>query len=228
MNTEMGRGSSQTEAVYQAIRAAILGVEIRPGDPVTERWLEGLVAASRTPIRTALARLEAEGLVQRRGRGYIASPIDLAEMEQAYVFRETLEVAAIRLAAARREPVDWAAVDALTNPAGDMPNEEWFEVGMAFHVEIARLSGNEFFVRAVADVMTRLSRGRWLEIGSAGGRDRALREHASVVAHIRSGNADAAADELRAHIHHSRDRLLKVLRSQQKGLAVRGFRVVNA
>ncbi|MDF5938687.1 GntR family transcriptional regulator [Pseudomonas aeruginosa] len=41
-------------------------MEIGPGERLTERWLEGQTGASRSSIRTALVRLEAEGLVARR------------------------------------------------------------------------------------------------------------------------------------------------------------------
>lgn len=227
MTTAPGKSTSQMEVAYQALRAAILGVELRPGDSISERWLETRVGASRTPIRTAIAKLEAEGLVQRRGRGYIVSPIDVEEVEQAYAFRETIEMAAVRMAAANPSVLDWTAVDALAAPSPTMSGEEWFEVGIAFHVELVRLSGNQFFVRAIADAMTRLSRGRWLEIGATGGRERAFLEHARVVELVRAGDGEAAAAAIREHVHHSRDRLLKVLNTDQRGLSVRGFSVIN-
>ena len=101
---------TQTQSVYQSLRDAILGVELRPGEAISERWLEGRLAASRTPVRSALVRLEGEGLVQRQGRGYVVTPIDIGEIEQAYVFRETIETTVVRLAAARADALDLSGI----------------------------------------------------------------------------------------------------------------------
>ncbi len=81
----------------ERLRRLILDMEIGPGERLTERWLEGQTGASRSSIRTALVRLEAEGLVAREGRGWLVPPIDLQEIEQLFVYREMLEVTAVRL-----------------------------------------------------------------------------------------------------------------------------------
>ena len=74
--------ASQTVQLYDRLRAAILSLELAPGERLTERGLEASFDASRTPVRAALGRLDAEGLVQRDGRGWIVSPIDLAESDE--------------------------------------------------------------------------------------------------------------------------------------------------
>ncbi|HHW2572397.1 TPA: GntR family transcriptional regulator, partial [Pseudomonas aeruginosa] len=74
----------------ERLRRLILDMEIGPGERLTERWLEGQTGASRSSIRTALVRLEAEGLVAREGRGWLVPPIDLQEIEQLFVYREML------------------------------------------------------------------------------------------------------------------------------------------
>ncbi|MEN2980423.1 GntR family transcriptional regulator [Tistrella bauzanensis] len=219
---------TQTQSVYQALRDAILGVELRPGEAISERWLEGRLAASRTPVRSALVRLEGEGLVQRQGRGYIVTPIDIGEIEQAYVFRETIEMTVVRLAAARADALDLSGIEPLILPeVRDTSSDEWFDIGIAFHVELARLSGNAFFVRAIDDVMTRIARGRWLEIWSTGGRERAFMEHERIVELVTGGAGDEAAQAVQAHVRHGRDRLLDALKTQRRGFAVRGFAVLD-
>ncbi|RVD69541.1 GntR family transcriptional regulator, partial [Mesorhizobium sp. M4A.F.Ca.ET.029.04.2.1] len=88
---------SQMQSVERQLREMILGLEIGPGERLTERWIESRFAASRTPVRAALLRLETEGLICRDGRGWTVSPINLAELEQIAVYREAVEVAAVRL-----------------------------------------------------------------------------------------------------------------------------------
>jgi len=215
--------------VERQLREMILGLDIGPGEKLTERWMESRFGASRTPVRAALLRLETEGLVSRDGRGWTVSPINLAEIEQIAVYRQAVEVAAARLTAALEDRSGLDAIEAMLDSCGaDTPREEWHRVGTDFHVELARLSGNEFLFRAVRDAMTRLSRARWLEIRDEAASERAWQEHRAILAALRAGRADDAADLLIRHIGGSRDRLVGSLQAERRGLRARGFAVVAA
>lgn len=109
--------ASQTVQLYDRLRAAILSLDLAPGERLTERGLEASFDASRTPVRAALGRLDAEGLVQRDGRGWIVSPIDLAEIGALAELREAVEGAAVRLAVQRASAADIAAVAARLDAA---------------------------------------------------------------------------------------------------------------
>ncbi|CAM5648232.1 GntR family transcriptional regulator [Mycolicibacterium aubagnense] len=220
---------SQMLQVERQLREMILGLDIGPGEKLTERWMESRFGASRTPVRAALLRLETEGLVLRDGRGWTVSPINLAEIEQIAVYRQAVEVAAARLTAALEDRSGLDAIEVMLDSCGaDTPREEWHRVGTDFHVELARLSGNEFLFRAVRDAMTRLSRARWLEIRDEAASARAWREHRGILAALRAGRADEAADLLVQHIGGSRDRLVGSLHAERRGLRARGFAVVAA
>ncbi|WP_395383225.1 GntR family transcriptional regulator [Mesorhizobium sp. UC22_110] len=220
---------SQMLQVERQLREMILELDIGPGEKLTERWIESRFGASRTPVRAALLRLETEGLVLRDGRGWTVSPINLAEIEQIAVYRQAVEVAAARLTAALEDRSGLDAIEAMLDSCGaDTPREEWHRVGTDFHVELARLSGNEFLFRAVRDAMIRLSRARWLEIRDEAASVRAWREHRTILAALRAGQADEAADLLIRHIGGSRDRLVSSLHAERRGLRARGFAVVAA
>lgn len=220
---------SQMQEVETQLRDMILGLELGPGERVTERWVEAQFAASRTPIRAALLRLEAEGLVCREGRGWTVSPINLNEIEQIGVYREALEVAAIRLTAARDDRSSVEPIGAMLDSCdAETSREEWHRVGMDFHIELARLSGNEFLSRGVRDAMQRLSRARWLEVRDEAALARAWREHHAILDAVRNGDADEAARLLSAHLGGSRDRLVSSLHEDRRGLKARGFAVIRA
>ncbi len=220
---------SQMLQVERQLREMILGLDIGPGEKLTERWMESRFGASRTPVRAALLRLETEGLVSRDGRSWTVSPINLAEIEQIAVYRQAVEVAAARLTAALEDRSGLDAIEAMLDSCGaDTPREEWHRVGTDFHVELARLSGNEFLFRAVRDAMTRLSRARWLEIRDEAASERAWQEHRAILAALLAGRADDAADLLIRHIGGSRDRLVGSLQAERRGLRARGFAVVAA
>ena len=157
---------SQMQQIEQQLRRMILGLELGPGEKLSERWMESLFGASRTPVRAALLRLETEGLVGREGRGWAVSPINLSELEQIAVYREALEVAALRLTCRLEDKSGLETIEAMLDSCEDgTPREEWHRVGMDFHIELARLSGNDYLFRGVRDAMNRLLSERviWIE-----------------------------------------------------------------
>ena len=215
--------------IHSQLRDMILSLDIGPGERLTERWLESRFQGSRTPVRAALVRLEAEGLVQREGRNWIAAPIDLGEIEALAEFREPLEITAVQLACARATEADLDAIEEMLNACRPgVPREEWHKVGTDFHVELARLSGNPFLVKAVEGVMTRLSRPRWLEVWTEASREQAWSEHRRILESIRAKLPDEASRETVEHIRDTRDRLLGSLNDDRRGLRARGFAIVGA
>ena len=226
---ESGMTMSQMQNVERQLREMILGLEIGPGERLTERWIESRFGASRTPVRAALLRLETEGLIGRDGRGWTVAPINLAELGQIAVYREAVEVAAVRLTAALEDRGGIDVIAAMLDSCdAETPREEWHRVGLDFHIELARLSGNEFLLRAVRDAMTRLSRARWLEVRDEEALGRAWAEHHAILAAVTNGDAEEAARMLSAHIGGSRDRLVSSLHDDRRGLRARGFAVVAA
>jgi DNA-binding GntR family transcriptional regulator len=220
---------SQMLQVEAQLREMILGLDIGPGERLTERWIESRFGASRTPVRAALLRLETEGLVRRDGRGWAVSPIDLPELEQLFVYREVLEVAAIRLTCSRADRGGVAVIEAMLQSCGaETRREEWHRVGIDFHIELARLSGNAFLQRGVREAMTLLSRARWLELMDEQARSRAWADHHRILAAVREGDAELGAGLVSRHVVGSRERLFGSLRDDRRGLKARGFAIVAA
>jgi DNA-binding GntR family transcriptional regulator len=219
---------SQMLQIYGQLREMILSLDLGPGERLTERWLETRFEGSRTPIRAALIRLEAEELVRRDGRNWMVAPIDLGEIAALAEFREPLETTAVRLACTRATDSDLDTVAALLDSCrSDAPREAWHEAGTDFHVELTRLSGNPFLLKAVRGVMTRLARARWLEVLTEASREQAWTEHRCILAFIRQRLPNAAAREAAAHVQATRDRLLQSLDQDRRGLRARGFAVVG-
>jgi DNA-binding GntR family transcriptional regulator len=219
---------SQMLHIHGQLRELILSLDLAPGERLTERWLESRFQGSRTPVRAALARLEGDGLVQREGRNWVVAPIDLGELAALAEFREPLETTAVRLACERCSEADLAAVKEMLDACQPgVPREEWHRVGTEFHVEIARLSCNPFLVKAIETTMARLSRARWLEVWTEPSREQAWAEHRRVLEFIRQKRPDDAAAEIVSHIRDTRDRLLRSLNDDRRGLRARGFAIVG-
>jgi DNA-binding GntR family transcriptional regulator len=212
---------TQAEAVEARLREMILELGLGPGERLTERWAEAQFGASRTPVRAALMRLEADGLVCREARGWKVAPLDTQEIEQLYVYREVLEVAAVRLAAQSPDLESLKSLDAMLDAwQPDASTSEVQRLGTEFHARLAEMAGNDFIKRGVVDAMTRLSRARFLDTAE----DRhGKREHRAMLVAVRKRDADTAEKLMRDHLRGSRDRLLKLLTKTSRTLRARGI-----
>jgi DNA-binding GntR family transcriptional regulator len=190
------------DSLHARLRAAILSLQLAPGQRLSERGLEPDFGASRTPIRAALMRLEAEGLTQRDGKNWIVAPLNLDEIRVLYEYREILEAAAVRLAISRATRDDLEELRELAYSAdADETPEHSLDAGTSFHLELARISGNPFLEDTMRTVLTRLYRTRWLDVQSAESRGRVHNEHSAIANALLA--ADTAAAE-RATLEHLR------------------------
>jgi DNA-binding GntR family transcriptional regulator len=216
--------SAEPSAVYGRLRTQILDLDRVPGSRLTERGLEAELGASRTPLRAALMRLEAEGLVTRDGRAWQVSPIDLGEIVHLSEVRDAVETAAVRLSCVRAGDAEIAALrDRLHAFDAGLPNDEAVRAGTDFHVRLAALSGNPFFPDAVENAMTRLARARWLVARSEG----AWEEHREILALVAERRADEAAERLHRHIVATHERLRDALHTEARMLRGRGLAIVG-
>lgn len=222
-------GPTNEDSAYTRLRAEILSLELVPGERLSERGLEAVLGASRTPIRAALMRLENEGLTQRAGRGWQVTPIDLTEVRAVMEYREALESAAVVLAVERAEDEELDALLEITEAHRDGDDEETgLRDGNNFHVALARLSRNRFLVDGMAGALTRLSRTRWLEVRSAEARAQARDEHVAIVTALTARDPDDAVARVVAHNRGTRDRLLACLTDERRRLRGRGFSIVES
>src|SRR5258706_6260734 len=90
---ELGRTAamSQMLQIHARLRDMVLSLDLGPGERLSERLLEREFNGSRTPVRAALLKLEAEGLVCRDGRNWGVAPIDLRGIAAPAEFRLPLE-----------------------------------------------------------------------------------------------------------------------------------------
>ncbi|ROP65170.1 GntR family transcriptional regulator [Curtobacterium sp. ZW137] len=220
---------SQTAQLYDNLRAAILTLEIAPGERISERGLEARFHASRTPVRAALSRLEREGLILHEGRSWTVTPIDLDEIASLAELRGVLEPAAARLAVSRASAEQLAEVRAHLHTLRPTPDQQsGIRMGSTFHLDLAALGGNRFITEAIADALTRLERTRWIEVRTPEARDAAWAEHSEIIDAVQSGDADRAAELLAAHVAGTNDRLLAWIAQERRRLRGAGMAIVGA
>ncbi|MCX5494029.1 GntR family transcriptional regulator [Kaistia dalseonensis] len=148
-----------TEQVYEQLIDLLIRGELRPGDVITERRMAEQLNASRTPIREALGRLEAEGLVYKQpNRGVTVSPFSTEAFVEILNVRQLLEAEAARLAAGRIPPERLAIIRAALEKIAKNPKptlSDIWEVDDLLHGEIADTAGNVLMASMIRDLRRR-------------------------------------------------------------------------
>jgi GntR family transcriptional repressor for pyruvate dehydrogenase complex len=214
------------------LRMRIVDGVIQPGDKLpSENALIGEFGVSRTVVRSALTRLQAEGLVEtERGRGSFAltpPPSDaqpatgsrpvasLEDREKLLEFRIGVESEAAALAARNRSERQLqavrAALEAFTasgaHPAHAMKSD------YEFHRAIAAATGNPFYSDCLASLgqtMIAMPRTRLITGGEHYVREhfeQVVLEHGSIYAAIAEGDGPSSSAAMRSHLANSRRRL---------------------
>lgn len=138
------------ELAYTNIKHRIVSGELAAGENLKERDLCAELGLSRTPIREALRRLNAEGLVTARPRrSMIVAELSEKELREIFQLGSVLESFACRLAAKSANDADLEKLDSLlksmdeilSSPAGDI--RKYADLDRAFHRTIVEMSGNQ-------------------------------------------------------------------------------------
>jgi GntR family transcriptional regulator of vanillate catabolism len=153
------RSASQTLKTQIALRELVLRGELKPGERVSELQMVERLRVSRTPVRTALARLQDEGLLEPMpSGGFAVKSFTEREVFEAIEIRGTLEGLGARLAAERgaspaalRRGADILdAIDEVVRPGTiDVDLSAYVELNAAFHALLTELSGSAALSRQI-------------------------------------------------------------------------------
>jgi DNA-binding GntR family transcriptional regulator len=212
--------ANAADSVYQTLREAIVGGQLHPGDSLIEWHVARQFGTSRTPVREALLRLEAEGLAYRvPRRGLVVRRISEHEIHEVYSVRVALEALAAREAAAEALPSDiarlrWAnqrlaeamaAADYAAVPA--LSNE--------FHQALASAAHNAMLLRFIMQAQDWTRRVGTPTVSLPGRRGAAVREHDALIEAIAARDADSAERLAREHMLTGREFQLATFRRRQ-------------
>lgn len=202
------RGSAQ--AIYKQLREMILSFEIYPGTRVTESELAERFGVSRTPIREALQRLEAEGaLVIRSKQGCFVRALDIAELTGHYRVRVALEVLAIQTAASYMSDRDLErlaeAWDPQLQPGRSEDPEAMERRDEGFHLALAEGSGNPALVSYLRAVNDQIRIVRRLDFTYTERIDQTYRDHFAICQRLLERETAAAIREMTSHIERSEE-----------------------
>jgi DNA-binding GntR family transcriptional regulator len=209
------KGGSLVARAYEEIKEKIIKVYFLPGQYLNESAICALLGLGRTPVHQALQRLEIDGLVEIMPRkGVIVLPDSIAEIIKILDSRMAVEPELARHAAERATPETAAELQALAsvkktdNEISDI--DAFTHSDRAFHRKIAEMSGNQ----VLSDFARNLHERSWrywylhlwqtLDIGANN------HQHTAIADAISTGNGEAAAEAMRAHISSLKLRLSQI------------------
>jgi DNA-binding GntR family transcriptional regulator len=204
--------------VHDALVDMLMNHAVDASDRLNIDALARVLGVSPTPVREALARMEAEGLVVKEPRrGYTVTPLTgLEEVHALIEFRLLIEPAAAAAAATRVTASEAAALRtfAASGGAGDhdaTANRLDMIYDATFHDRIAELGGNRWLRESLAHLRSHLHMYRLYH--HAGQAAATKPEHVAIARAIAKKDADAAADAMRAHLMTAMKRLDDVFAS---------------
>lgn len=206
-----------TSLAYRSIKEYILEGQVDDDTRLTEESLSGQLGISKSPIREALNRLEAEGLIRieaRRG-AYLRS-LSIKEVANLYDLREALETHAVR--------TGHFSADLLKDLKGSVKRQrqylkqneksKYIDEDMSFHAALARATGNTMLCDALENLRNQiwLLRRKTYDLSSSSASD----YHEMIVTALEAGDCKAAERVMSEHISDVRKKLVDSLVRQEQ------------
>jgi DNA-binding GntR family transcriptional regulator len=191
--------------VFERLRDMIIALEMAPGTVLPRSELAERFGVSQTPVRDALMRLEAEGLVEVFPQhATVVSRIDLAVARQAHFLRRAIELELVRTLAEKPDASLIArlrATIAQQRSLRDVKNYREFVIAdRAFHQQMYEAAGVPELWDLVRRRSGHIDRLRHLHLPEEGKTTAIVRDHTEIVDAIERGDPAAAQDALRKHL----------------------------
>ncbi|MEX1035802.1 MAG: GntR family transcriptional regulator [Sneathiella sp.] len=197
--------TSRANEILPVLEQEIVTGTLKPGTRLDETILAEKFGVSRTPIREALNRLSASGLVEiRPRRGAIVAAISVQDLMNMFEVMADLEALCARLAARRITPPEKAALRAAHESchalSGSEDFDEYYERNLYLHDLLYKASHNAFLEKQVCELRRRLSPHRRLQVRIPGRILASSNEHGALVEAVVTGDAALAEKLTRDHV----------------------------
>jgi DNA-binding GntR family transcriptional regulator len=187
------------DMVYEVLREAILSGAFSPGERLRQEALATAIGVSRLPVRAALLRLDAEGLVEfSPHRGAVVQTLSHAQIAEIYELRDLLETFALRKSMARMTPERIARLrDLAAQLDAEAEGDPFLEVRVRFYRELYDAEHAPRLTELIEAL--RSSVGRYLlgwRVSDGDGHG----HHNVLIEHVAAGDVAKAEAWLRKHL----------------------------
>ena len=201
------------EAVYRRLVDLVGSGDVRPGEPITEAELVTAFGVSRTPVREALLRLQAEGvLVSTPARGFTLRPLSASECDELYLVLGPLEALAVRSLPRPLDATRAAAAEQALHATADLL-AQW-RIDASFHEEVTAGCPNTVLRETLANLRMRLARYEMAYMTRVGGGESMAVEHDDILAAMAADDVEGTARGVLANRETARAAIVEWLRAQ--------------
>jgi len=213
---------TSAERALATLRDLIMGGELAPGARLGEVEIADRLGVSRTPVREALSRLAAEGLVEiAPNRGARVVTWTVAELEGVFDLRASLEPQLTGFAVPRASTADVEDLDALARrmlavgtPGPEQDLDALVPLNRAFHDRLVALAGHPALAGALAGAIHPPIVARNFHAYDGASLRRSLAHHVEIVAALRAGDPEWARAVMTAHIRNARAVMVRAAADQ--------------
>jgi DNA-binding GntR family transcriptional regulator len=196
-------GGTQSYQLAQQLEEMIFSGQLRPGEKLDEATIAARFGVSRTPVREAVQRLVATGMVEvRRRAGTIVTQLTMPRLIGMIEMMAELDILAARLAARRATPEERKALkDILAkarNAVGDQA--QYTRYNREFHWALYGATHNQYFQEFALRTWKVLQPYRNFRLDQPARRKDSLAEHEAIFEAIRTSDGDLAAKQMASHV----------------------------
>ncbi len=203
--------STKAEAVYQELRSRILDGSIEPGSTLNQEVLAAGLGLSITPLREALRRLEAEGLVRLEAhRTMTVAPLTRRELNELYAVRLQLDPFAAALTAETAPDDVLAAIARVAGRRVERTPRALLHNNRTFHHAIYSNCGNLVLIGILDQLWTRTDRYRLIVLQDELQKRAAQEEHREIAAALANRNPTEVGTLVSRHVEKTQ-RLIEQL-----------------
>lgn len=196
-----------SDRAYATLLEEIQSGALAPGVVLGEVEQAARLGVSRTPLREALGRLAADGLVaQQSPRVTVVTAVDVDDIRELFEVRRALEESAARLAAERGDRVQFAGL-AREFGAADLDGrtglDAYYALITRFDAALDAAVANDYLAAALRSIRTHLVRVRRLARDNPDRLAASVAEHHLIASAIAAGDTDLAAHATHVHLHNA-------------------------
>ncbi|KPI14691.1 transcriptional regulator, GntR family with FCD sensor domain containing protein [Actinobacteria bacterium OK074] len=204
-----GRGPSYRERVADALRAALIAGELRPGEVHSAPALATRFGVSATPVREAMLDLVKEGLVDTvPNKGFRVTAVSEAQLDEYTHIRALIEIPTTVQLAATADPVALEALrpdaEAIVTSAAAGDLIAYVEADLRFHLGLLALAGNAHLVDVVRDLRRRSRLYGLTALAEQGRLQASAEEHVELLDALLARDGAAVREVMTRHLGHVR------------------------
>jgi len=213
------RRRTTAEQVADVLREAILRGVLRGGQQLQQDVLAAQFGVSRIPVREALRRLDAEGLVTvYPHRGAVVSELSATEVEEIYEIRVPLECLALRLAIPRLTKADLDRAAAILDEIDQVEEiGRWSELNRSFHMTLYTPANRKRLLSLIATLRANVDRYHRIYISLMQHKMQSQQEHRRILDACRRRYRGEATRALERHLMTAAQGLIAYLKGGQGG-----------